>query len=100
MDAIFLARRFIEDTNISKDRSLIMLALDWAKAFDCISPAGLILSLSRFGIPDKFLKVVQSIYTNRCVFKYLTLELHQNCTLRNLVFVRAVRCHHFYLACS
>ncbi|CAE8632912.1 unnamed protein product [Polarella glacialis] len=96
MDAIFLARRFVEDTNISKDRSLIMLALDWAKAFDSISPAGLILSLSRFGIPDKFLKVVQSIYTDRCFFVSdagVTSELHpqkfgicQGCPLSPFLF--------------
>ena len=65
LDAVFLARRAIEDANAIKDKTLMMLALDWAKAFDCISPQALIKALARFGLPEKILAVISGIYTNR-----------------------------------
>ena len=68
LDAIFLARRMIEEANSLKERKLIMLALDWAKAFDSISPDALCKSLERFGVPPQFLKITQAIYANRCFY--------------------------------
>jgi hypothetical protein len=64
-DAILLARRAIEQAWELKDGKVILLALDWAKAFDSVSPAGLIESLRRFGIPAPFRDMISSIYTDR-----------------------------------
>eukprot|EP00959_Pyramimonas_sp_CCMP1952_P362385 7589633-Pyramimonas_sp.AAC.1 len=53
-DALFIARCLIEDTWVSEAGKLILLALDWAKAFDSVSPDGLVQALVRFGAPEKF----------------------------------------------
>ena len=48
-DALFIGRCLIEDTWDSESGKLIFLALDWAKAFDSVSPDGLVQALIRFG---------------------------------------------------
>ncbi len=47
---------------------MIFLALDWAKAFDSISPACLSKALLRFGIPEPFIEMVNNIYDRRSFF--------------------------------
>ena len=42
----------------------MMTALDWAKAFDSIDPQGLLKALSRFGVPERFTKVVATSIPN------------------------------------
>ena len=42
-----------------------MLALDWAKAFDSVSPKALATALVRFGIPGDFVDMVRAIYSQR-----------------------------------
>ena len=64
-DALFLARRMIERAWEQQNGKLIYLALDWAKAFDSISPDALVAALKHFGVPEKMLKVIRSKYTNR-----------------------------------
>ena len=64
-DALFIARRLIEDAQEAKSGALILLARDWAKAFDSISPDSNMLALTRFGAPDKYVAAVKSIYSNR-----------------------------------
>jgi len=64
-DALFIARRIIEDTWAEKDGKSILLALDWAKAFDSISPASLTRALLRFGCPPAFIEMIQAIYCDR-----------------------------------
>ena len=64
-DALFLARRLIERAWDLKDGMLVFLALDWAKAFDSISPDALLEALRRFGVPACMLKVISSIYSSR-----------------------------------
>ena len=64
-DALFLARRLIEETWAQRDATLVLLALDWAKAFDTISPEYLLQALRRFGLPEKMLQMIKAIYTNR-----------------------------------
>ena len=49
-DALFMIRRMIDRALASRNESLIILALDWAKAFDSISPNALCMALRRFGI--------------------------------------------------
>ena len=41
------------------------MVLDWAKAFDSISPTSLSIALERFGVPLSFRKIVISIYSDR-----------------------------------
>ena len=50
------------NTLIRKDGHLLLVALDWVKAFDSISPAGLVKAMSRFGIPYHFCSVARGIY--------------------------------------
>jgi len=64
-DAIFLVRRLLERTWAGKSGRLVLLALNWAKAFDSVSPESLCLSLERFGVPTHFTQVVRAIYTDR-----------------------------------
>ena len=64
-DALHCARRAIELALAQKNGSVHLLALDWRKAFDSISPAGLLHALKRFGMPCHMLDVVGSIYKNR-----------------------------------
>ena len=64
MDAIFLARRLV-DANALQRNPLILLALDWAKAFDSICQVALRNSLERFGLPAKFLETIRAVYSNR-----------------------------------
>ena len=42
-----------------------MLSLDWEKAFDSISPDGLLYALERFGLPPLFRGLIRAIYSNR-----------------------------------
>ena len=69
-DAVFLARRFINKATAQRDGKLALLALDWAKAFDSISPAALICALHKFGIPQHFIDMIHAIYSSRMFFVY------------------------------
>ncbi len=64
-EAIFLARRIIGKAWMLKSGGTIMMALDWAKAFDSISPAELRVCLQRFSMPVKFLNIISAIYAER-----------------------------------
>ena len=46
----------------------LLLALDWAKAFDSIAPDRVLHSLRRFGIPEHVVGIVGAIYTDRSFF--------------------------------
>ena len=67
-DALFIIRRKIDIAMQSKNDPLCILALDWAKAFDSVSPTCLCNALERFGIPGNTTKLINQIYTNR-IFK-------------------------------
>ena len=45
-----------------------MVALDWAKTFDSISPERLLSSLRRFGVPEHMVEAISAIYSNRQFF--------------------------------
>ena len=64
-EALFAMRRIIENIHAAKDGHGIFLALDWAKAFDCISTEGMLHALARFGLPPAFIDMVRAIYTDR-----------------------------------
>ena len=67
-DALFVVRRLLEDTWAAKDGRMVFAALDWARAFDSISPTALRRALLRFGVPEKFASVVGAIYRDRKFF--------------------------------
>ena len=64
-DAIFVARRLLDLTLADRSGTLVMLSLDWEKAFDSISPDGLLYALERFGLPLLFRGLIRAIYSNR-----------------------------------
>ena len=60
-DAIFVARRLVEQTWSKHEGRLVFLALDCAKAFDSISPESLVHALLRFGLPSHVCDIVRNI---------------------------------------
>ena len=67
-DAILLVRRIIEQVHQRVDGKILMLAFDWKKAFDSISPERLLCSLRRFGIPNQIGEAISGIYEQRKFF--------------------------------
>ena len=64
-DALFLARRLIDAAIERRGGKLLLLMLDWRKAFDRIKPEALIVALRRFGVPTEFSDMIQAIYRVR-----------------------------------
>ena len=64
-DALFIEKQRVENAWARKNRNLLLLALDWPKVFDSISPAGLVNAMSGFGIPNHFCSVVRGIYNGK-----------------------------------
>jgi hypothetical protein len=64
-DAIFAVRRSIDLALAHKHGRTVMLALDWAKAFDSINVEAMLKALSRFGLPPKILRILKHIYEGR-----------------------------------
>ena len=101
-DAILLARRLLEQANQRKDGKICMVALDWAKAFDSISPDRLLFSLRRFGIPEHMVGVIGAIYDNRKFFVKMgehesrwydqAFGIVQGCPLSPFLFSIAMTC--------
>ena len=67
-DALMIIRRMIDVAYESKHEGLMMVFLDWAKAFDRIKHDSLLHALRRFGIPQKIVDVIGAIYTGRQFF--------------------------------
>ena len=67
-DALHRARRAIERAWADRGGRVHLLALDWAKAFDSISPEALITSLRMFGVPCHFVNVISAVYADRWFF--------------------------------
>ena len=63
--ALFLARRMVEAAWATENGKLLLLLLDWSKAFDKVIPAALIHTLRRFGMPEPFLEMINGIYDGR-----------------------------------
>ena len=64
-DGIFVARGLLDLTLADRNGILVMLSLDWDKAFDSISPDGLLYALERFCLPPLFRGLIRAIYSNR-----------------------------------
>ena len=81
----------------TKGRSALLLALDWAKAFDSIMPEPMFAALSRFGLPDQFVEMVSNIYSSRSFFvhdssldsstRQQNSGISQGCPLSPVLFV-------------
>ena len=54
VDALFIARRATDAAWEAADGSLLIVLLDWGKAFDRIDPSALMNALTRFGVPADF----------------------------------------------
>ena len=63
--AIYIAKRLIDRTLDSKNGELSVLLLDWSKAFDKVRPEPMLVALRRFGIPEEFIQMIDSIYSDR-----------------------------------
>ena len=59
--AIHLVRRILEAGEGSTNK-LILILLDWEKAFDKLAPASIPHTLRRFGVPDQLVAAIESIY--------------------------------------
>ena len=68
MDALMIARPLIDAANDKKRSGLLMVFLDWAKAFDRLKPDTLIVALRRFGLPEPFVQMIGGIYRVRRFF--------------------------------
>ena len=96
-DALFMARRFIDKAHAIKNSKLVLLALDWAKAFDSIMPEPMLVALERFGLPTQFLAMISAIYDSRSFFvsesghqsstKRQSAGISQGCPLSPFLFV-------------
>ena len=64
-DVLFVARRIIEEIWRMREGRGVFLALDWAKAFDTISPEAMSRALIRFGLPPKLVTIIGEIYKRR-----------------------------------
>ena len=62
-DAIYLVRRAMEYAE-KTDNKLILVLLDWEKAFDKVDREGLLHALKRLGVPEKINRLIKMIYTN------------------------------------
>ena len=67
-----LSQNGLSQNGYVRDGKGTFLALDWAKAFDSISPEAMTRALLRFGCPSKLVEIVTEIYRNR------TFEVHDN----------------------
>ena len=96
-DALFMARRFIDNAHAKPHGQLVLLALDWAKAFDSLMPGPMLNALRRFGLPVEFVNMIASIYDSRSFFvrdnnadsniKSQFAGISQGCPLSPVLFV-------------
>ena len=63
--ALHVVRRRLEAAWAHRCGSLLLVALDWSKAFDSISPERLVKALIRFGVPHQMIEAIQNIYSTR-----------------------------------
>ena len=59
--AIHIIRRILEEGE-STTNKLILVLLDWEKAFDKLTREGLFSALRRANLPDKIVQVIAAIY--------------------------------------
>jgi len=65
VDAVFVLLRRLDTAIAQRNGKLVVLALDWQKAFDSIDPDAMIAALRRFGLPNHVLEMIRAIYSDR-----------------------------------
>ena len=89
-DALFMARRHVDNAHAKKADKFALLALDLAKAFDSIMRDAMIHALKRFGLPDECLRIIRAMYDSREFYVQNTSnEASTNCNTQ----VQWGRCH-------
>ena len=68
-DALYVVRRRVEQAWAPSGGRILLLALDWRAAFDCIDPDHLIFALKRFGLNGAMLVAVREIYTDHSLVR-------------------------------
>jgi hypothetical protein len=96
-DAIFVARRRVEQARAQRNGKISLLALDWKKAFDSINVVSLIDALRRFGLPQDIVDMVKAslearrFYVSECGSSSALCPqlsgISQGCTLSPLLFI-------------
>ena len=64
-DALLVIRRIVDAACDATQDKLMMVFLDWAKAFDRIKPDIMLQALTRFGLPLKVVNMIRGIYDSR-----------------------------------
>ena len=64
-DALFIVRRRVEQAWSARGGRTYLLALDWRKAFDSISPDRLMHALKRFGLNESMLDATSETFKDR-----------------------------------
>jgi hypothetical protein len=64
-DALYLTRRVVDAALLGKGPGIMMLLLDWAKAFDRLRKDSMLDALRRFGVPGEMLHMINAIYSDR-----------------------------------
>ena len=61
--ALFVARR-LQDIGEQSGDNVVLTLLDWEKAFDKVAHNRMLEALERLNLPQKFLRVIGSLYNN------------------------------------
>ena len=64
-DALMVVRRMVDAALQRNEEGLLLLLLDWAKAFDRITVPNMLSALRRFGLPEEFVHMIDGIYRAR-----------------------------------
>ena len=94
--ALHLIRRIL-DIGESTNKNIILVFLDWEKAFDKINHQRLFQALKRIGINEHYLQVIENLYLNPCFktkseqqtssTKKQSAGIRQGCTLSPYLFL-------------
>jgi hypothetical protein len=95
-DAIYLIRRVAEFGERTKD-DILMVLLDWEKAFDKVDRRGMFVALERMGVSDKLIRGVKNLYSktefmveiegDRSEWKESLTGIRQGCPLSPSLFL-------------
>ena len=64
-DALMVVRRMVDAAVQRNKEGLLLVLLDWAKAFDRMKTDSMLSALRRFGLPEEFVSMVNGIYQAR-----------------------------------
>ena len=75
VDMIFCLRQ-LQEKCIEQDRPLYIVFVDFTKAFDTVGRSGLWQLLGKYGCPEKFTTMIESLYTGMLVNVMNEGEIH------------------------